>query len=124
MLGSGSSPKAEPVSLAVVVLWSGAEHPQETTLVFKEGVIADIFGLEPFKGEMANCLQFLLHIWESSDPLSCSPHPFSVLSASGLGDSSLQVGPLPCNWLPFSLCISRASFTFCFQALPFFFNYI
>lgn len=32
MLGSASSPKAEPAPLAVVMLWIGAGQPQETAL--------------------------------------------------------------------------------------------
>ena len=118
MLGSASSPKAEPAPLGFVTFWSGAEHPQETTL-FKEGVTADIFGLEPFKGKLANC-----HQWKPLTLFLALHTLFSVLSASGLGDSSLQAGPLPCDWLPFPLRISRASFAFCFQAFPFFLNYI
>lgn len=104
--------KAEPAPLAVVMLQGVAEHPQET--VFEEGVAADVFGLEPFKGEMSNCHQFLLHILESALHIL-----FFVLSASGLGDSSLQVGLLPCNWTLFPLHVSRASFAFCFQVFPF-----
>lgn len=47
VLGSASSPKAQPAPLATVMLWSGAGHPQETALCLRKVFLLTFLVLNP-----------------------------------------------------------------------------
>lgn len=84
VLVSASSPKAEPAPLAVVMLWSGAGHPQESALCLRKVSLLTFKVLNLSKEKWQVAISSFCIFWKALTLFFALNILSSVLSASGL----------------------------------------